>query len=181
MFNKIPLLTAILTLVCINSANAAHFYVGPSLVWHSVASDPMHYEGLGAKLSIGYEPTLYSLFNLGLEIWGEPFQPITHRNVTAGIGSIKPNYNYGFSVLPGYVLDDVIKVFFRGSVLRTDFADFGIHNGWQAGVGFEVIWSCASPWHFRAEWDYSRYQSVSGLSDIIDGQYSLGFIYLFKY
>lgn len=178
MIKKI-LPTAIIWLT-ITSAQAAVFYVAPVAVWDSFYLNPIRYEGLSPKLSIGVSPTVYSQYAISFEGWVDPIKPFTHTNNTFGIVSLKPSYSYGLSLLPGYNLDDVLRVYLRLGVLGTKFDDIGDTGvAWQAGAGLQVSWSCTSPWSIRGEWNYAKYRSISGVGVIADGQYSLGFVYRF--
>lgn len=168
-------------LSCLSSVSAATFYIAPSAVWDSFYANPIRYEGLSAKITVGVGLiTFQSPFTIAIEGWVDPIKPYTHTNNTFGIVSLKPSYSYGASLLPGYNLDDYIHVFLRLGVLSTKFDNLNeTLTAWQAGAGADIAFSCYSRWRLRGEWNFAKYRSTSRVGVIEDGQYSAGFVYRF--
>lgn len=165
---------------CLSSSSAMTLYLAPTAVWDSFYANPIRYEGLSAKLTLGLGPTFQSPFTLAIEGWVDPIKPWTHTNNTFGIASLKPSYSYGGDIVPGYNLDDYIHVFIRLGVLSTKFENLNVNlTAWQAGAGADIAFSCNSRWRLRGEWNFARYRSTSTVGVIEDGQYSAGFVYRF--
>lgn len=164
----------------LSSAFAISVYIAPSAIWDSYYAAPIRYEGWTGRLALGLGLPLQAPFSLAIEGWVIPIKPSTHTNNTFGIASLKPSYSYGASLLPGYILDDYLRVFIRLGGLGTKFDSLNeTVAAWQAGAGIDVFLSCFSRWSVRGEWDYSRYRSTSSVGVISDGEYSAGIVYRF--
>lgn len=179
MFKKIITVISI-WLSCLSSSSAINLYIAPTAVWDSFYANPIRYEGLSAKLTLGIGPNFNSPFTLAIEGWVDPIKPWTHTNNTFGVASLKPSYSYGGDIVPGYQLDDYLHAFVRLGVLSTKFDSLNVSlTAWQAGAGIDVAFTCGSPWRLRGEWNYSRYRSTATVGVIEDGQYGVGFVYQF--
>lgn len=167
---------------CVSSAFAVSFYIVPSVQYDSFYSKPVRYEGVSPKVAVGVGSVTPNPFSIDAELWAAPINPLTIHNRHFTTPGLRPSYSYGIGILPSYRLDNVIRAYLRLGAVSTHFKDLGVTRAaWQAGAGAEVSFDCLrlNAWAVRAEWNYAKYQSISGIGNVSDGEYTIGGIYRF--
>lgn len=183
MFRKILAITG-LFFVNISVAIAAFsFYIAPGLSYDDTteSTDLITFQGLNPRIAMGIAGiNLYGV-GFGLEVFGNPLQPITIHNITNTDQTLKPDWSYGGSIIPSFNLDDVISIYLRGGVIYTGFPNLNNTRlmGLQMGVGAEaLLWG---PWSGRIEYIRSNYRHTDGLSNIHTDAGLATLVYRFGY
>lgn len=160
------------------SAQAASLYFAPSLVYDSYETNSVRYESIAIRPALGIGGRLYgSYFYLGGEIFWNP-QPWTIHNKKDGTPGLRTKYSYGASLQPGYYLDDMLLGYLRLGGMYTNFSSLNTTKpGWLVGVGLQAhLGDC---WYVRGEYDYARFNTISGFGRPATGEYLLGLVYKF--
>lgn len=127
-----------------------------------------HFRGLPFMLSAGYGGLVNSNFYLAGEIFSTLFTPSLDDK-----GSVKSTYNYGISVIPGFIVSDHVMTFLRLGIVKTHFSQLNsLKTGAQFGVGLQT--NLSQSLDLRGEYDYISYNG-----SLIGDQFSLGLIYKF--
>lgn len=147
---------------------------------------PAVFNGVEVIGSAGYAHMFGPEFYLGAEIFGGDSFKLKDY-FAQGDGSIRSTWNYGFSILPGFMLTDTILAYVRGSYIRAHFrnnppsgcnCENGTNrNGWQIGLGGES--NLCGGWDVRGEYVYSQYSSISRIGTPRAHQFTLGLVYKF--
>lgn len=158
-------------------ALAGSFYMGPLVQYSSMSKNGASYQAVRPNLSVGYGEQLNNSFYLAGEVFAGP-RSFAVKNSPSSTVSLRTTYNYGASILPGYLIDNVVMVYARLSVMKTRFDNLGvIKRAYSYGGGLE---GCLTPnWSLRGEYNYATYDSIGGVGRIKDGQYAIGLKYTF--
>lgn len=166
------------------TAQASSLYIAPSLVYDSyetnsnTSSNNVRFESIAIRPALGVGGRLYgSYFYLGAEIFANP-KPWTIHNKKAGTPGLRTQYSYGASLQPGYYLDDMLLGYLRLGGMYTNFSSLNTTQpGWLVGAGLQAhLGGC---WYVRGEYDYARFNSISGFGRPATGEYLLGLLYKF--
>lgn len=129
--------------------------------------------GVAGQLHAGYG---YA-FNNWAYLGAEGFYQNTFNSVTIdqlGMPSFAQSQSYGFSILPGYIINPSNLAFLRLGWIRSEFVDVtsagqmgGLFDTWlsgyEVGLGYEIaVYQNLS---LVAEYDYSAYQPTSQFTD----------------
>ena len=149
------------------------FSVGPRV---NITSDNMSYEGFEGTLFGGYAAMLTPCFYLGGELYIADSAQIDDYNLpTTGV---KTSWNYGLSIMPGYMINDRTLGYIRLGANRAHFPDSsGNATGWQGGLGMQT--ALTQEWDLRGEYVYTYYNSVSGVTNPQANQFNVGLVYKF--
>lgn len=175
MFKKV-LFASVLSCTAMTNTYAG-FYIGPTLAYQSITvnDDRPTYQGLAPRFSLGYEQLLKNDFKVAMGVFYGPksFTINSHNSDTGG--SLKTSYSYGASIMPGYIFDDVVSGYLRVGAIATHFSDADTtRNGMILGAGVDL--SMTENWDMTFEYDYSKYNSISGIGQPQEGQFILGFM-----
>lgn len=175
MLKKILASVVVLATSSVVLASPSAPYLGFSTgVTTNTASDGGSYRGAPITLLGGYGAIVNQSIYLGGEVFAT-LGTMTLSNNNAGMYSLKSSYGYGASFMPGVMLADRTMVFARLGLVRTRFPNMSANsNGTQVGLGLET--SLIQNWDVRSEYDYTKYNTVRGMSPRSDS-FNLGFVY----
>ncbi len=141
---------------------------------------PTNFTGYTGVLSAGWG-ALWGQFYLAGEIFGQLDGNITtSKDEDTNTVSPRTTSSYGISILPGYLISSNFLGYVRGSVLRSHFSETASstnNTGWQLGLGVQT--NLVQNWDLRAEYDYTRYTSVSNIGNVNSNQFLVGLVYKF--
>jgi opacity protein-like surface antigen len=114
------------------------------------------YTGAEGTLFAGYS-TIWQQMYAAFEVFAQNSATAIDYRVPAG--SARSNWNYGLSVLPGYLLTDQTLGYLRLGGVHSRFNNRSSHiNGAQFGFGMQTALSNA--WEIRGEWDFTCYKAM---------------------
>ncbi|TAK77854.1 MAG: hypothetical protein EPO11_02050 [Gammaproteobacteria bacterium] len=155
----------------------AGFYMGPLVAYESIKSHSVSYLDINPRLSLGYGDVIRDSAYLAGEIFLGP-KSFTVKNGANDDGSLTTSYSYGFSLLPGFCLDEVILAYARLGIIATHFDNSNVdltRRGYQAGAGLQGDLSAS--WSIRGEYTHTSYVEVDGLGKPRADQYAVGLVY----
>jgi len=159
---------------CLTSASAG-VYMGPLVSYESIRAGGASYEGFTPRLTLGYSDYIRDSLYLAGEILAGG-ATINHNNGPSATASLKTSYSYGASIIPGVALDRTIMAYGRAGVLKSRFSTLRkTRSGLMLGLGVQI--RLTDTWETRAEYDNTKYQSISGVGSPNADQYSLGLVY----
>jgi hypothetical protein len=161
------------------SAGAAHagLYLAPTIVYESISVPDVGFNGVGPRLTLGYQDYIYNQITGAAEIFASPSVFSVYNNPNNN-GSLRITYAYGASFLPGYNFDNSIIGYLRIGIIRSRFDNIGvIRSGGQYGMGIQ--WVLTTDWSARVEYAYAKYNNITPLGHPDESQYSLGLMYRF--
>ena len=137
---------------------------------------PTAYNGLQGTLSGGYGMMLSPSWYLAGELFiGNSAELNDYR--LAGNGA-RSTWDYGVSIIPGYMITDYVMAYLRAGVVRDRFSDQASSStGGQVGLGAQT--NVYDNWDVRTEYTYTAYRSVTGISAPKSGQFNIGLVYKF--
>ncbi len=159
---------------------AAGPYIGLSAgVRNNYTGTPTVYKGLEGILSLGYGVMLNPSWYLAGEIFGgDSAQLKDYNEENNSNNGVKTTWNFGASIIPGYMITDYVLTYLRAGVVRARFSDMSTNKtGWQIGLGGQT--NIYQNWDLRGEYVYSQYQSISGIGKPASDQVNLGIVYKF--
>jgi opacity protein-like surface antigen len=157
-------------------------YLGVA-VGSMVNSGDGSYRSLNAQLFGGYGAMLNESWYLAGEIFGTPGNAkISDRpnSATATTYSYKTSWDWGLSIIPGYMLNNSTMAYLRGGWVQTRFNGSNVSqtkSGWQLGAGMET--AIAQNWDLRGEYVYSRFKNVNNLGNVNSDRVNVGVVYKF--
>jgi opacity protein-like surface antigen len=158
-------------------AALAGFYVAPTIVYETLSVPGIGYNGVGPRLTLGYEDMLTQLIYAGAEVFTSPTTFKVYNNPN-NIGSLRITYSYGASILPGFNIDNTIVGYVRLGLVRTRFDNLGvIKSGTQYGVG--VQWILTDLWRARFEYSLTKYNNIANIGHPDGNTTSIGLMYRF--
>jgi len=163
--------------------------VGPRVNVAPLGAFPSTYVGFEGTGSLGYGMMAYPGFYLAGEVFGGGSFNI--KNYTnAGNSSPRTTWNFGASILPGFLITNDLLGYVRAGVIRSHFNNaaittaegtFGRNNrsltGWQVGVGGQH--NVMPNLDLRMEYVYSQYSSQNTLGTPMAHQVNVGVVYRF--
>ncbi|SRR5579883_475229 len=161
---------------CVSNAFAG-FYMGPLVAYDSITSHGIGYLDINPRLSAGYGDVIRDSVYLAGEAFLGP-KSFTVKNSPTDQGSLRTSYNYGFSLLPGYWLDDVILAYARLGIIETHFSSNEVdetRRGYQVGAGIQT--NLSTTWSIRGEYAHTSYVTVDNLGKPKADQFGIGLIY----
>lgn len=166
----------IISIAGINLAYAANasIYIAPSIAYQSIfIGGGDTYEGITGKLGIGAGIRAFQFGYLGVEAFASS-KPL---NVKSGDPDIfKPASIYGFSLLPGFYFDDNVLGYARLGFAYANFNNLRAKpRGYNIGVGLD--WCAYYHLSLRGEYNYTRYNSISGTGTLSQNEIFLGIVY----
>ena len=159
---------------------AGCIYMGPEAVYTTMNKGHAGFEGITPRLILGYGDALTGSFYLAGEIFGG-LKTISIRNHPSKVLSLRTTYQYGASIIPGYIFDNVFMGYARFGVLSTHFENIEngtTKQGWTGGLGLEA--ALTPSWSIRGEYDYTKYMKINTIGHIYAGQFILGLKYTFS-
>lgn len=148
-------------------------YVGEAT--NTTMTKNANYRGMPFTLNMGYGALLSQNFYLAGEFFGVLGTASLNDN------GLKSTYGYGLSLLPGIMLGDHTMTFFRAGFVRTRFTPTisgnRNANGGQLGLGLQL--GLTQNLDLRGEYNYTAYQSFSGIASPKQDAFNIGVIYKF--
>lgn len=176
MFKKLLIATAILvTTPTFAITSQAIPYLGGSLGVNTVtASGSGSFRGMPATVFLGIGNTLAQSVYLGGELFGV-LGTMELSSSSVGAAGLKTSYGVGASFMPGYLLTDRTLMFLRLGAVRSRFPTIGANStGGQFGFGMQT--NLMQNWDLRAEYAYTAYGSIHGVTPKSD-LFNLGLVY----
>ncbi|OGT55186.1 MAG: hypothetical protein A3F43_01850 [Gammaproteobacteria bacterium RIFCSPHIGHO2_12_FULL_42_10] len=141
---------------------------------------PAVFRGVDLNASVGYGYMAAPEFYIGGEVFG--IWTGNSKDLPAWSGaSVKSNWGWGLSVLPGYMVTDHVLGYVRLGGIDTNFNGAQLSNtskwAWQVGPGAQV--SLDRNWDLRGEYLYSQYSGTSQTGHISSDVFNLGLVYKF--
>ena len=160
------------------AAMAGSFYIGPMVEFTSFSKDNARFQGLAPHLTLGYGDLLTGCVYLAGEIGvGPKTLKWTDTKNNKGI-DLKTTSNYGASLIPGYILDNVVMIYLRLGIVATNFDSLNTtKQGFTAGIGLEGVLD--PNWSVRGEYDVTKYAAINGVGHVSSGTYAVGLKYTF--
>lgn len=160
------------------SAIAGTTYISPGISYEGINSkSSISYIGYTPRLALGYGAIFSESIYLAAEIFVK-VGSFTYSNNSGGVGSIKPQYSVGLSLLPSIILDSLLMAYLRLGGISTRFRHYdATQSGFQVGVGMEA--EICKAWTVRVEYDYTGYSSISSIGTLREDEYILGLVYRF--
>lgn len=155
-------------------ATTASIYIAPSIAYQSVfIGGGETYEGITGKLGLGAGVRAWTFAYLGVE----GFASSKPLNVKSGDPDIyKPSSIYGFSILPGYYFDDNVLGYARLGFAYANFSNLDAKpRGYNVGAG--VDWCFYNHLSLRGEYNYTRYNDISGTGTLNQNEVFAGVVY----
>lgn len=135
------------------------------------------YHGFEGTLSAGYAAMLNPDWYLAGEVFVGDSANIDNFRDASGDG-VRTSWNYGLSLIPGYMITNHVLGYVRVGAQRARFSTEGTSKtGWHTGVGLQT--NLYSNWDLRGEYVFSKYASISGLGKPRSNQFNLGLVYKF--
>jgi len=180
MFKKCILSAAILTSTIGIAAAGSAPYIGASLGLITNTSSNAgngnagNFRGIPVDVFIGYS----SMMDQSISLAGELIGTIGTGELSNKNG-LKTSYGYGLSVLPGVMLSDHTLASIRIGVVQSRFVSVNsIATGGQAGLAVQT--SLSQHIDLRSEYDYTIYQTVSGIQSPRSDAFNLGLVCKFE-
>lgn len=155
-------------------------YLGLSAgVRNNYSGTPNVYKGIEGTISAGYAAMLTPEWYLAGEIFGSDSAQLKNYN-SIGSPGVKTSWNWGLSLIPGYMLTDHVLGYIRLGGIQSHFTGNGQSvnkSGWQIGLGGQT--NLYDNWDLRGEYVYSQYGSISNVGKPAADQFNLGIIYKF--
>lgn len=155
-------------------------YLGLSVgVRNNYTGTPTVYKGIEGILSAGYGVMLNPLWYLAGEIFvGDSAQIKNYKDQLTNTNGVKTTWNFGASLIPGFMITDHVLMYLRGGATRARFSTQSVNKtGWHIGVGGQTnVWQ---NWDVRGEYVYTQYPSVTNIGKPGTDQFNLGVIYKF--
>lgn len=150
-------------------------YVGVSLgVRNNYSGTPAVMKGIDGNLSLGYGGIVSPAFYLAGELF--VLGTANVKDMSNNGNSVRSNWSWGGSVLPGYMITDHVLGYVRLGAQRTRFNSQGSNaNAWHVGLGAQT--NIYQNWDLRGEYVYSYYQNVSGVGHPNSDVFNLGLVY----
>jgi len=179
------LIASALTIVASNMVIAAPApYVGAGL--GIVNNSPNktsfnNFRGVPVNLFTGYG----GMVNQNIYLAGELGATIATGELSNTGNSLKTNYGYSASIIPGIMVSDYTLAFVKAGVVRSHFSSFHkTVTGGQVGIGLQT--SLTQNVDLRGEYDFTAYRSIknthfssSGTTPRSDA-FNLALIYKFE-
>lgn len=170
MLNKIIGFMFYLVITSAYAFQPPTIYLAPGLTYDRIRNEAgtVVFQGLEPRVAVGIGDFKVGMFYFALEGFVNPIKPmsINNRGIQQGdeILTFQTSTNYGGSLLFGWHLDDIVKIYSRFGAAYTRFKDFGKRKcGAQLGLGIEAIIS--GPWSFRLDYTRTFYRRFSDLSE----------------
>lgn len=135
---------------------------------------PFAYKGFDVAVSGGVATLFGQKWYMAGEIFvGESVQLKNFSN----FASLKPDWTYGFDVIPGYLVTRRLLGYLRLGVANTCFArPYSGTTAWRLGIGGEA--HLYKGWDLRGEYVYNGYKRVN-IGRPGSDQFNLGILYKF--
>ena len=158
-------------------------YIGFSLGGRSNFNhEPSMFRGVEGQLSLGYGMMMDPAFYLAAELFIHDTAKVSEYRAAFDAdldndNSVKTQFGYGLSIIPGYLITDHVLAYMRLGVVRDKFAQHhaGSKTGGQAGLGLQT--NIAPNWDLRAEYDYSVYSSAHEIGNVRADTFNVGVVY----
>lgn len=165
-------------MMCVaTEAWAGSFHIGPMVEYDSFSKGNARFLGIAPHFTFGYSDLVVDCFVLGAELFAGP-KTFDFKNSPTNTVSLRTTYNYGASLIPGYIFDNVVMGYLRLGGIRTRFDNLStVKNGLETGIGME--WLMDMNWSIRGEYDYIRYTSINGVGTVKADVFAIGLKYTF--
>ncbi len=143
---------------CVTYNPAIAPYIGMSIGGRNTFSSAAPaYSGILGTLSLGYGGIVAPNWYLA----GEGF--VDGSINVSNVSALKTTWDYGLSVLPGYLITDNLLGYLRLGAIETRFSTQNTWKvGYQVGLGGQTnLWQ---NWDMRAEYVYTGYSHVNYLT-----------------
>jgi opacity protein-like surface antigen len=154
-------------------------YVGASVgPITNVAGAPANYQGFEGTLSVGWGHLMNRSLYIAGEFFGGSNARLKNSSIAGDPTSVASSYQYGFDIIPGFMITDHVLGYFRAGVVRTQFNDVNVgRTGWQVGIGGQT--NVYRNIDIRGEFIYSQYNAITGVGTPRSDQFNLGLVYKF--
>lgn len=168
----------------VNPCPCYQYMVGPYLglsagVRDNYSGGPNFYKGIEGTVSAGYAAMLAPQFYLAGEIFGGGSGDLKNY-VAPGSSSVKTSWDWGLSLIPGYMITDHVLGYLRLGGIQSHFNGSGQSTNkwaWQVGLGGQT--NIVDNWDLRGEYVYSQYGNVGNAGKVGADQFNLGIVYKF--
>ncbi|MDX1901982.1 MAG: outer membrane beta-barrel protein [Gammaproteobacteria bacterium] len=136
------------------------------------------FQGFVGTLSLGYGGIVSPNWYLAGEVFADGVAKIDDDSASAV--SVSSSWDYGVSLIPGYMITSNVLAYLRLGGIDTRFNSSGSNWkwGWQVGLGGQT--NVAQNWDLRAEYVYTSNSSPkTGVSRVSTDAVNLGLIYRF--
>lgn len=132
-------------------------YLGLSLGHRlNYSSSSLAFSGLTGTLSLGYGGIVAPAWYFAGEIFVDG--TVKLHDFAPSATSLKSTWDYGLSLIPGYMINDYLLGYIRVGVQNTRFSAASVNRtGWHVGLGGQT--NVAPNWDLRAEYGYVYYGS----------------------
>lgn len=156
-----------------------HLYVGLSLGDRTNYSGARAiYKGIETVFSLGYGGIVAPCFYLAGEVYGGDSFDLKDYSTTNTLKSIRTTWGYGFDAIPGFMITNNVMGYLRLGVVRSHFNNLQANStGFKVGAGAQT--PLTQNLELRADYTFSRYNSVNGIGKPITDQANLGIVYKF--
>jgi opacity protein-like surface antigen len=159
-------------------ASFAGIYLGPAIVYDTVSVPGIGYNGIGPRLTLGYDDMLNERLYAGAEVYTSPTTFKVYNNPN-NIGSLRITYTYGASILPGINFDNTIIGYARLGVVRSRFDNLGVvKSGTVYGLGIQ--WVLTDLWRARFEYQLTKYNNITNIGHPDGNTTMVGLMYNFS-
>lgn len=169
-----------LLLFLTSPAIASYFYLGPTLTYQSYyAGDSLSYQAYSPRLTAGVATWYDQWLFLAAEGFGS-FKDYQYNDNRDGNLTLRTRYSFGFSALPGVYLDNVLTGYLRFGANFANFSEVdAIRRGFQSGIG--LAYHCTPSWDVRAEYDFTRFNTVGSIGSPREEEYTISVLYNFNH
>lgn len=177
MVKKLLSLCALFIITTSYAFAAASIYIVPNVKYESLSINNIRYEGITGQLEVGYGGPIYGNYFLAGEVYASPKSINIHNN-NGNVISLKPSWDFGGSILPGYIFDASTLLYLRLGAERTHIpGPDATQNGGQLGAGIQFNLNAC--WDIRGEFNYTWFGKMDDLGKLNKAQYLVGFVFRF--
>jgi len=155
-------------------------YVGASIgLQNNISGAPAAATELGGNLSAGWGYLWGQRFYLAGEVFGGDNGALKNYRSTSTHNSLQSGWYFGGDILPGLMITDHVLAYARAGAVNTRFNEINANRtAWQVGLGGQT--TISKNLDIRAEYIYSLYSSIPGISRPQTSQVNAGIVQKFE-
>lgn len=170
-------LSGLLLMCCAMPVFAGSYYLGPTVTYESFYINSIRYQAISPRLTGGYGGWMNQWVYLGGELFASPHDFKYNDNPQID-QTLKVNYTFGASVIPGVFLDNLVMAYARLGLLYAKFSQVNAtRQAWQAGLGLEAKYN--DNWSVRGEYAYAKFNNLSNVGSPASDEFSASILYRF--